>query len=274
MQNSISIVVHTRNEENNIKDCINSAKLLTHDITIIDMESTDKTVETAKSLNVPCFNFPKSNYVEPSREFGINKAKTDWVLILDADERMTKELAEEIKSVVSQSWLRVGQKLVKTSSTNSTNLTYYKIPRQNVFDDHKKWLKHGGWWPDYQIRLINKKYFISWPKRIHSTPKIKGNLGYLNNPIIHYFHGDLNNMVKKTIIFEDIESTLLYTAGKKSTTKTFFRKYLAELYRRLIKNLGFLDGPFGIIESIYQAFSKTITYLFLYEKQSKKGRSL
>ena len=81
-------------------------------------------------------------------------------------------------------------------------------------------------------------------------------------------------MVKKTVIFEDIESNLLLKAKKTSGTKTFFRKYLAELYRRLIKNLGFLDGPFGIIESIYQAFSKTITYLFLYEKQNKKGRSL
>ena len=127
-----------------------------------------------------------------------------------------------------------------------------------------KWLKHGGWWPDHQIRLINKKYFTSWPKRIHSTPRIKGDFGYLKNPFIHYFHVDLSGMVKKTIIFEDIESDLLYKAGKKSSTLTFCRKFLAELYRRLIKNLGFLDGAFGIIESLYQAFSKTITYLFLY----------
>ncbi|PIP62596.1 hypothetical protein COW98_03195, partial [Candidatus Roizmanbacteria bacterium CG22_combo_CG10-13_8_21_14_all_35_9] len=142
---------------------------------------------------------------------------------------------------------------------------YYKIPRKNIFAG-VKWLKHGGWWPDYQIRLINRKYFIGWPKRIHSTPQIKGNYGYLKNPLIHYFHGDLNKMVEKTIVFEDIESDLLYKAGKTANTPIFFRKYFAELYRRMFKGLGFLDGTIGIIESIYQAFSKTITYLFLYEK--------
>jgi glycosyltransferase involved in cell wall biosynthesis len=249
----ITVIIHSYNEEKNISDCINSAKLLTNEIILIDMESTDKTLEIAKNLKVPISSFPKTHYVEPAREFGIRKAITDWVLILDADERITKELADEIKFVIRNS-----------------QCSNYKIPRQNIFA-HLKWLKHGGWWPDYQIRLINKKFFIDWPKRIHSTPQINGNLGYLNNPLTHYFHGDLSNMVKKTIIFEDIESELLYKAGKKTTNFIFFRKFIAELFRRLFKNLGFLDGPLGIIESIYQAFSKTITYLFLYEKQNKKG---
>lgn len=255
---NITIVVHTHNEEKNIEDCIKSVKLLTDEIILVDMESTDNTVEIAKSLNVSAFNFPKSNYVEPAREFGISKSKTDWVLILDADERITKELAQETKKLITSHY---------------SLSTHYKIPRKNIFGQ-TKWLKHGGWWPDHQIRLINKKYFISWPKRIHSTPQIKGDLGYLKNPLIHYFHGDLSNMVKKTVIFEDIESDLLLKAKRATGTRIFFRKYLAELYRRLFKNLGFLDGAFGIIEAIYQAFSKTITYIFLYEKQNKKGRPL
>ena len=218
------------------------------------MESTDKTVEIVKNFQLPIYNFPKSNYVEPAREFGIGKVKTDWVFILDADERITKKLSKEIKELI-------------TSHHSLT--TYFKVPRKNIFAN-TKWLKHGGWWPDYQIRLINKKFLIKWPKQIHSTPLIKGELGYLKNSLIHYFHEDLSSMVKKTIIFEDIESDLLYKAGKKTTTKTFFRKFFAELYRRLIKSMGFLDGTLGIIESVYQAFSKTITYLFLYEKSRNK----
>lgn len=257
--NKISIIIHTYNEEKNIAQCIDSAKLLSEKIIVVDMESTDKTVEIAKNLGVPVYTFPKSNYVEPAREFGIKQAKTDWVLILDADERMTEELAKEINSL----------SIFQTTNYELRTTSYYKIPRKNIFSQIK-WLKHGGWWPDYQIRLINKKYFIDWPKRIHSTPIIKGEMGYLKNPLVHYFHGNLDDMVKKTVIFEDIESELLYKAGKKTTTITFFRKFLAELYRRLIKSLGFLDGTIGIIESVYQAFSKTITYLFLYEKQSKK----
>ncbi len=279
--NNTTIIIHTHNEEKNIEDCINSAKLLTEEIILIDMESTDKTVEIARNLKVLVSNFPRSHYVEPAREFGISQSKTDWVLILDADERMTKKLANEIQDVIRYNQIQSDTISKKDSdfirfhpiSSDSIKFSYFKIPRQNIFAGIK-WLRHGGWWPDYQIRLINKKYFVRWPKRIHSTPQIKGDFGYLENPLIHYFHGDLISMVKKTVIFEDIESNLLLKAKKTSGTKTFFRKYLAELYRRLIKNLGFLDGPFGIIESIYQAFSKTITYLFLYEKQNKKGRSL
>ncbi|EKE14264.1 MAG: lipopolysaccharide biosynthesis glycosyltransferase [uncultured bacterium] len=272
---SITVIIHSFNEEKNIHDCISSAKLLTDKIILVDMASTDKTMEIAKNLKVPIFNFQiKSNYVEPAREFGIKQATTEWVLILDADERITNELANEIKSVIGQSRLNRSESVKSvTDSTDLTDSTYYKVPRRNIFA-HMKWLKHGGWWPDYQIRLINKKFFVNWPKRIHSTPQIKGNFGYLNNPLTHYFHGNLSNMIKKTIIFEDIESELLYKAGRKTTNMTFFRKFFAELYRRLIKNLGFLDGPLGIIESIYQAFSKTITYLFLYEKQIKKNRPL
>jgi len=253
----ITILIHTQNEEKNIKDCINSAKLLTNKIILIDMDSKDKTIEIAKNHNVLVYNFPKTYYVEPAREFGIKQAKTDWVFILDADERITNELAGEIKELLI---------------LNSSPFTYYRVPRKNIFGT--QWLKHGGWWPDHQIRLINKKSFVNWPKRIHSTPNIKGDFEYLKNPLIHYFHGNLTSMVKKTVIFEDIESELLYKAGRTITTKTFFRKFFAELFRRLIKNLGFFDGTIGIIESIYQAFSKTITYLFLYEKQSKKGRPL
>lgn len=260
--NNITIIIHTLNEEKNIEDCIKSAKLLTSKIIVIDMESEDQTVEITKNLSIPVYNYPKSNYVEPAREFGIKKAETDWVLILDADERMTKELAEEINLSIN-----VG------NDPRVVPKTYFKIPRRNIFSG-VKWLRHGGWSPDYQIRLINKQYFVSWPKRIHSTPIIKGNIGYLNNPLIHYFHGNLKTMVDKTVIFEDIESELLYKAGKKTGVSTFFRKYFAELYRRLIKGLGFLDGTFGIIESIYQAFSKTITYLFLYEKNLSASRQV
>lgn len=268
-ETNITIIIHTFNEESNIQECIESAKLLTGHIIVIDMGSEDNTVTIARNNGAKIFTFPFSHYVEPARKFGIEKADTDWVFILDADERITEELAKEIAartdSVEDPDVASGG----KTELVNE-NITAYKIPRKNIFG-RKKWLKHGGWWPDYQIRLINKKYFEGWPNEIHSTPVINGNIGYFNNPFLHFFHGDFEKMVEKTIIFEDIESDLLYKANRKVKTSTFFRKFLGELYRRLFKNLGFLDGTIGIIESIYQAFSKTVTYLYLYEK---KNRSL
>ncbi len=250
---SITVVISAYNETDQIKDCIASAKQLTRAIIVIDIGSQDKTVEIAKKSGADVIPFPFSSYVEPSRQFAINAAQTDWVLILDADERITSELAIEIKQTIQAS-----------------RFSSYKISRKNIFGK-QKWLKHGGWWPDYQIRLINKNFFVDWPKTIHSTPVIKGNCGLLQNPLLHYFHGDIESMVKKTVIFEDIESDLLLNANKPVSSSTFFRKFLGELNRRLLIKRGFMDGTIGIIEAIYQAFSKTITYLYLYEKKSSRS---
>lgn len=251
---SIEIVINTRNEEANIAACIESAQLLSDSIHIVDMESTDNTVAIAKKLGAHIYTFPFSWYVEPARGFGIQKASGgDWVFILDADERITKESAKEIQEAV-----------------RNNEYTHYKIPRKEMFA-HKVWLKHGGWWPNHQIRLIQSTAFVSWPERIHGTPEIQGKLGYLQEPLIHYSKNDYSSIVEKTIVFEDIESELLYKAGRPVTTSTFFRKFTGELFRRLVKAQGYRDGGIGIIESVYQAFSKTITYLYLYEKKNRSA---
>lgn len=247
----ITVVIHTRNEENNIKDCIESARRLTQSIVVIDMESTDKTVSVAHKLGVSIFSFPQSAYVEPARNFGIQKASGEWVFLLDADERVSIELATEIKQTVV-----------------STSYTHFKAPHKNIFAG-KKWLTHGGWWPDYQIRLIQKKAFINWPQTIHSPPQIEGKMGFLKHAFIHYFHPSLENMVEKTALYENIEADLLYTAGRQVKTATFFRKFFGELFRRLIQKMGVLDGVYGVIESLYQSYSKTITWLLVYEKKIK-----
>ncbi len=248
MRDVLTVIIHTHNEELNIKECIESARMLTDNIVVIDMESSDKTKDIAYDNGAVVFSFPHTQYVEPAREFGIEKVKSDWFFILDADERLTKKLSDEIKGNIS-----------------NTQCTHYKVPRKNIFAG-KKWLRWGGWYPDYQIRLIQTSSFVSWGNMIHSPPKITGSCGILRVPLIHYFHHNLENMVDKTTVYEHIEADLLYKAGKKVNVMTFFRKCAGELYRRLIRYRGFLDGSYGIIESIYQAFSKTITYLFLYEK--------
>ena len=254
VRNDICAVITVFNEENKITNCIKSAQELTNNIIVIDTQSTDNTAKIAKDLGATLFKFPFHRYVEPARQFSIKKAAADWVLLLDADERITKELAREIKTVIP----------------NATP-THFKIPRKNIFAN-KQWLKHGGWYPDYATRLIRKKAFVNWSSKIHSTPKISGEMGCLKHPLNHYFHDDLESMVAKTTVFENVESELLYRAKKTATMKVFFRKYFGELWRRLYRNFGFMDGTYGIIESIYQAYSKTITYLMLYEKNKTAGR--
>lgn len=251
---TISVLIQVYNEEKHIKDCIESAKLLTDAVVVVDMQSTDKTREIAQKSGAKIVSYSTHPmYVEPAREFGIRQIQSKWVMILDADERITKGLAEEIKKAIV-----------------SEEYSYYKIPRKNIFAG-KHWLRNGGWWPDQQMRLINIESFHSWPSNIHSTPVINGKLGYLHEPFLHFFHGDIEQMVDKTLIFEDIESNLLYEAGRPVRVLTFFRKFFGELWRRLFQKKGYRDGEIGIIEGIYQAFSKTITYLFLYEKKNRRS---
>lgn len=247
----ITIVITTYNEADSIVDCIRSAKLLTSSIILIDTESHDDTVAKAKSEGVPTYSFPYSRYVEPVRAFAIAQVQTEWAFILDADERITQVLADKIKQAILD-----------------PSFTHYAIARKNIFAG-KKWLTHGGWYPDYVLRLISKKHFLGWPETIHSTPKIAGQKGFIRSPLEHYFHPNLENMVAKTALYEDIESQLLFEANKPVQVSTFFRKFFGELFRRLIKNRGYQDGAYGIIESIYQAYSKTLTYIFLYEKKQK-----
>lgn len=269
----LTIIINTRNEESNIAGCVKSAQLLSSEVIVVDMHSTDRTRDIATSLGARTLLFPHTKYVEPARTFAIQECKTEWVFILDADERMTKELAEEIRQL-SVTGIRDQTKDKDFTDTRyQIPVTHFRVPRKNIFG-HKKWLRHGGWWPDHQIRLIKKSEFVEWPARIHSTPVIKGEFDVLKNPIVHYFHGDLETMVEKTLNFENIESDLLYAAKREVNVPTFFRKFYGEMWRRLIKNAGFMDGTYGILESIYQAFSKTITYLLLYEKTYVKGKRL
>jgi glycosyltransferase involved in cell wall biosynthesis len=263
----VTVVITAFNEERHIVDCVKSVNMLTNNVLVVDLYSTDKTTASALAEGAHVLSYTHVEYVEPARMYGIHEATDDWVLILDPDERMTQELANEIRqSLVSSSALSPNG-IPWDSELQALPITHFRIPRKNIFGA-KTWLKHGGWWPDHQIRLIKKSAIKDWPARIHSTPVIEGQCKYLTNPIIHYFHGDLTQMVEKTIKFEDIESDLLYEAKRSVNNVTFFRKYLGELFRRLIRYQGFRDGLMGWIESIYQAYSKTITYFYLYEKSN------
>lgn len=251
---TICVVISLYNGERLIADCIKSARLLTDNVVVIDTESTDNTATIAKKLGAKVYSYPWASIIEPSRNFAMKQASADWIYILDADERISPELAVEIKKTIQ-----------------TTKCTYLFGPRLNIFAG--KWsLKHGGWWPDPIIRLIKKSSFVTWPEVIHATPIIKGERGTLKSSLYHLSQGNLHDMVEKTMRFEDKESTLLSDAGRSANTIIFFRKFIAEIYRRLIKNRGLLDGIAGLIAGVYQGYSKTITYLLVYEKNQKNKK--
>lgn len=255
----VCVVIQAYNEARQIQECIMNAREVADSIVVIDTESTDDTATLARESGADVYSFPYTRYVEPARDFAIEKASSEWVFLLDADERFSPELRDELAALP----------LSGSSDGRDGLITHYKVPRKELFG-RKLWLRHGGWWPNYQTRLIKKVAFRSWPHAIHSTPEVAGECGLLSHPLLHYSKNDYYRMVEKTTIFEDLESDLLAAAGRHASVPVFFRKFAGEFYRRMIRNMGFMDGAVGIVESMYQAFSKTITYIYVYEKKKRR----
>ncbi|MFC1625710.1 glycosyltransferase family 2 protein [Patescibacteria group bacterium] len=185
------------------------------------------------------------------RNNGAKKAKGNWLLYVDSDEEVTKELKDLVGKV-----------------TQTDEFSAYAIPRRNILLGHE--MKHGGWKPDYVLRLIRKDKLKGWKGELHEQPEIEGKIGHLNQPLIHTTHRSLGEMVDKTNEWSEIEAKLLFDANHpKMNICRFFSAGTREFFYRGVKKLGFLDGTVGMIEVMYQTFSRMITYSKLWEMQIK-----
>lgn len=183
------------------------------------------------------------------RNEGAKKAKGDWILYVDTDEEVSEDLRVEIKKEIE-------------GSTNSV----YAISRKNII--FGKEFKHGGEFPDYQKRLFLKSKFKNWTGDLHEDPNFDGNLGYLKNSLIHHKDLTLSDMVEKTNKWSEIEAKLMFEA--KHPQMNFFRfcsAGLREFWKRMIVQMAFLDGTEGVIYTLYQVFSRLISYSKLWELQ-------
>lgn len=245
---NISAVVICKNEEKNINECLESLGWAS-EIVLIDSGSTDATIEVASKHKVNIVKTTKGSY-DTWRTLAINKAKYDWIFYLDADERVTSELRQEILKVIN-----LDQKYA-----------YYAIPRKNIILG--KVLLHGGWYPDFVKRLFRKRNLLRWKGHLHEEPVVEGELGFLKSPIIHLKHDSLSPMLTKTNKWSEIEATNLFNINHPHMVGwRFIRIMLTEFNYRVLLLRGFMDGSVGIIYSIYQTWSRFITYAKLWEMQ-------
>ncbi len=251
----LSGIIIAKNEEKHIENCIKSLSFC-DEIIVIDNDSVDKTPQISKKLGAKVFNFSKSasegNFGK-MRSFAISKAKDNWILFLDADEKITSELQKEILNKINL----------------ENEISAYAIPRKNILLGHE--MKYGGWWPDYVLRLIKKNKLKGYKGELHEQPIIEGEVGKLKNPMVHTTHESLSEMVEKTNKWSEIEAKLMFDANHPPMNiKRFASGMFREFWYRAIVKLGFLDGVIGIIEIMYQVFSRFVSYSKLYEMQIKK----
>lgn len=244
---SISAIIITRNEAENIAKCIDSLEFA-DEIIVVDNNSEDDTLTYAKKKGAKVYQVDGLDFSR-LRNIGRQKASGKWLFYLDADEKVSQELAKEITSKVK----------------NPKNYSAFYLRRKNFYFNKP--------WPVQErvIRLMNKKALIKWQGKLHETPQIEGKIGNLSSSLLHYTHKSLTDMVNKTNQWSEIEAQLRYESGHPPIVWwRFIRVIVPTFIRYYIVERGWRTGAVGLIESIFQAFSVFITYAKLWEKQNKQ----
>ncbi|MEK7168640.1 MAG: glycosyltransferase family 2 protein [Patescibacteria group bacterium] len=254
----ISAVINTLNEEKKIGRCLASLKGFANEIVVVDMMSTDKTVEIAKKYGAKVFKHKRIGYVEPARNFAISKAKHDWIIILDADEEV-----------------REGLKIFLKQEIKKPQADYYRIPRKNII--FGKWMKHSGWWPDHNIRFF-KKNSVSWNEVIHSVPITIGT--GLDLPAKEYYairhrhYSSVEEYITRMNKYTTIQARELNKKGVEFKWRDVLFKPSSEFLRRYFAESGYKDGLHGLVLSLLQTLSELTIYIKLWQKQKFRKRKI
>jgi len=247
----LSVIVITKNEEKNIADCLASVAWA-DEIIVVDNNSSDKTVELCREYtdkiivtkDWPGFGLQKKR--------ALDKATGDWVLSLDADERVTEPLYNEIKQVLQD-----------------TEATAFRIPRLSQYCG--RWIKHSGWSPDYVLRLFRRGKAQFSEDIVHEKViLLEGELGTLKNPLKHYSFNSLEEVLDKTNSYSTANALKSHQQGKKSSLGKAIVHGLWAFFRTYIIRAGFMDGREGFILAVSNAEGTYYRYLKLmyFDEQS------
>ncbi|MDR1104563.1 MAG: glycosyltransferase family 2 protein [Endomicrobium sp.] len=248
---NISAYVLTKNEEKHIRECIESVKWA-DEIVIVDDFSTDSTVEISKSMGCKVIQ-NKFEYFGKQRNFALTQCSNEWVICLDADERITHELKEEIE-----------QELKNTPSADA-----FISPRKSKFIN--RWILHSGWYPDYRHPvLFNKNKMKYKDQLVHEDIEYNGKKVYFKGDILHYPYDSIKQFVKKSDFYTDLRSKEMFERGEKFKILNLFVNPSVMFFKMYIIKKGFLDGLTGLILALlYSSFYTLMKYIKLWELENK-----
>ena len=244
----VTAIIPTYNEAVNIAEAIASVTFA-DEILVIDSYSTDETVAIAVSLGASVIQ-RKFDDFSSQKNYAISQAKNDWIFVLDADERVSDELKNEIEHTLE-------------NPTKSA----YSIRRENYFAGKK--IKYSGWQTDKVTRLFNRKNSKYNGKTVHEEIKTTGELGFLTNKLTHYTYRDYNHYFQKINHYAELKAIELYKKGRKATVFHFIFPPIFRFISHYFIRLGFLDGFPGFMIAKIQAYGVFIRYNRLWLKNKK-----
>lgn len=250
MKHSLSLVVVTKNEEANIERCLASVRGLVSEIVVIDSGSTDRTCELAQKHGARVIHQEWLGY-GPQKAFGATQAKYDWILSLDADEALSPELAAEISDRFKTLDPQIG----------------YEMPRKSFHMG--RWILHGGWYPDRQLRLFNRQH-SNWSEAgIHEKVQC-ARTERLHEPILHWVFRSLSHQIETNNRYSSLQAEDLKKRGVRfSYFKLCFKPWI-KFFECYFWKLGFLDGMPGFVIAVGAGYSVFLRWSKLWEIQRSR----
>lgn len=233
MNVKIAAVVLTKNEARHIADCLATLDWADERV-VFDSFSDDATVSIARASGARVIQHAFRGYAS-QRNAALEQVDADWIFFVDADERATPELGAEIREVVRRP--EVG----------------WWVPRRNII--WGKHIRHTGWSPDYQMRLLKRGFARYDPAReVHEVGLLDGAEGYLRNPLTHYNYDTVRQFVQKQGRYTEYEARILLESGVVPRARGLIGQPLREFYRRFVALQGYKDGPHGLLLSALMAY--------------------
>lgn len=257
MQLDISVIVLTKNEEQRLKPCLESVYGWAKEIIVVDDESSDRTREIASQYAHKVL-IRKMNIEGKHRNWAYEEAACPWVLSLDADERVTPELKNEIQALLAA----------------NNNYTAFTIPRKNYLGDH--WLKWGGQYPAAQLKLFRKGRFKWEEVDVHPRAFLEGECGHLHNPLLHYTYRDFADFIQKLNRQTTLEAKKWFDIYRLNPKKAAYKmNFIHALYRALdrfirtyIVKQGWRDGFVGLVVSFFASLYQILSYAKYWEMKN------
>ncbi len=249
----LSVVIIARNEETSLPRCLESVRWA-DEIIVGDSGSGDRTMEVARDLGARVFSYEWRGF-GPAKQGAVDRAEGEWILSLDADEEVTPELATEIRVALGRKDHVVG----------------YYLPRRTEFLG--RWMLHGGWYPDYVLRLFRRDRGAFTSALVHEAVRVDGPTAYLRNDLLHYSYPTLDRYLDKFNRYTTLAANEAFAKGQRVSLTELILNPNAKFIKQCILKGGFLDGARGLLLAILSSGYVSIKYAKLRDlwRQKEKG---
>lgn len=256
---TLSVIVITRNEAHNLHDCLLSVQGLANEVVVVDSNSTDATRDIALQHSAVVVQPADWPGFGPQKQRALDLATCDWVLSLDADERVTPELAQDIRAVLQADMM--GANTTQSASTELAPAAY-QIPRLSWYCG--KFIRHSGWQPDHVLRLFPRQRARFSDDLVHERVICDLPVKTLRHPLLHYSYLNFSQVLSKTDAYSTASAQQAFAKGKRASVAGAVGHGAWAFFRTYVIRAGFLDGAHGLALAISNAEASYYKYLKLW----------